>query len=318
MRNKAAISLFSISLICTFFLGILLGNELCKRFIPTVSVPTNASNIVVNKTAPVNTNINSKPSSDEGNPKAIPDANTNTNTNTASIPSNNSSKDTANSSNYKPGDLDKFITANKGSEKIAYLTFDDGPTYTTSEILDILDKYKIKATFFVVGSMCRSYPSILRREYNDNQFICNHTYSHDYKYIYSSPQNFVTDVQKCEKEVQTILGIQYKTWLVRFPGGSEYNDYLPKDNSTYTNALIKAGYSYVNWNALTGDAESQNIAVQTLINNVKKGIGGKKSVVILMHDCTEENTVSALPQIIEYLKAKGYQFRTLNDLKKSL
>lgn len=225
------------------------------------------------------------------------------------------SKDNAQVQSQNSG---KAITADsiESTGKVAYLTFDDGPTYTTPEILNILDKYNIKATFFVVGSMCKNNPSILKREYADGEFICNHTYSHNYAYIYKNTDNFVNDVKKCEKEIQSILGSSYKTTLVRFPGGSTENDYIKGRNSEFENSLKNAGYCYVDWNALSGDADAKNVPVSTLISNVKRTVGNKKRVIILMHDCAIKNTVTALPAIIEYLKAQGYSFRTLKDFTK--
>jgi peptidoglycan-N-acetylglucosamine deacetylase len=191
--------------------------------------------------------------------------------------------------------------------KIAYLTFDDGPSANnTSKILKTLDTYNIKATFFIVGSMAIRYPDLLKKELADRQSIGNHTYSHNYQYIYSDTNAFIRDVKKCDTVLKSILGSNFNSKLVRFPGGS-----FGKLES-FKEALKSEGYNYVDWNDLTGDADGQNIPVDKLLNNLKKYTKGKEHVVILMHDAsTKATTVQALPQVIEYLKSQGYSFNTL-------
>jgi len=193
--------------------------------------------------------------------------------------------------------------------KIAYLTFDDGPSAnTTPAILKILDNYNIKATFFIVGSMAIRYPGLVKKEASDKQTIGNHTYSHNYKYIYSSTNAFIGDVIKCNTVLKSILGRNFNSKLVRFPGGSFGENLEP-----FREALKNDGYHYVDWNDLTGDAEGQNIPVDKLLDNLKKYTKGKEHVVILMHDIsTKTTTVKALPQVIKYLKSQKYSFATLD------
>jgi len=193
--------------------------------------------------------------------------------------------------------------------KIAYLTFDDGPSATTtSGILKTLDNYNIKATFFIIGNMAIRYPDLVRKEFADGQSIGNHTYSHNYKYIYSDTNVFIKDVNKCETILKSILGSKFNSRLVRFPGGS-----FGKKLEPFRDALRRDGYNYIDWNDLTGDAEGQNIPVGKLLNNLKKYTKGKEHVVILMHDAsTKATTVQALPQVIKYLKSQKYSFKTLD------
>ena len=193
--------------------------------------------------------------------------------------------------------------------KIAYLTFDDGPSANnTPVILKTLDKYKTKATFFIVGSMAIKYPDLVKKEFADRHSIGNHSYSHNYNYIYSDTNTFIKDVNKCDTVLKSILGNNFNTKLVRFPGGSFGEKLKP-----FREALNSDGYNYVDWNDLTGDAEGQNIPVYKLLNNLEKHTKGKEHVVILMHDVSSKSTtVQALPQVIEYLKSQNYSFRTLN------
>lgn len=192
--------------------------------------------------------------------------------------------------------------------KTAYITFDDGPSENiTPGILDILDSYSVKATFFLIGNMAIRYPDIVKREVADGQSIGNHTYSHDYKNIYANTNAFISDVNKCDATLKSILGNDFSTKIVRFPGGSFGRKLKP-----FRDALKKDGYHYIDWNDLTGDADGQNVPVDKLIDNLKKNTNGKEHVVILMHDAsTKETTIEALPKVIDYLKTEGYSFNTL-------
>lgn len=195
---------------------------------------------------------------------------------------------------------------NKDGKKVAYLTFDDGPSTNTPEILDTLKKYNIKATFFVIGKMANANKEMLKREKAEGHAIGNHTYSHDYKYIYGNTKNFLDDLNEGNKAISSILD-GYTTKIIRFPGGSFGNSRAP-----YRQAAEKAGYHYVDWNALNGDAEGVLLPVDKLITRLKSTVGNQEHVVVLMHDAPgKTTTVQALPEIIEYLKNQGYEFRTL-------
>jgi peptidoglycan/xylan/chitin deacetylase (PgdA/CDA1 family) len=172
--------------------------------------------------------------------------------------------------------------------------------------LDILKQNNIKATFFVIGQCAKQNPDILRRELAEGHVIGNHTYSHNMKYIYSNPSVFISDLDKGDKVIKSIIGDDYNLKLIRFPGGSFGQRLAP-----FREAAVNDGYHYVDWNDLNGDAEHNNVPVSSLINEVKK-YTTQEHVVVLMHDApAKTTTVQALPQIIEYLKSKGYTFETL-------
>ena len=201
--------------------------------------------------------------------------------------------------------------------KVAYLTFDDGPSKTnTAAVLNILKKYNIKATFFVIGQLAQEDPELVRRESEDGHFICNHSFSHDYKALYSSPQNFMAEIKKCDNILSSVLGDKYTSKVVRFPGG-----YFSKKLDPYAELLGKEGYKYINWDTENNDGTANNIPVEKLVGYLKtqfdqnEEIGHKKKVVILMHDgYRKETTVKALPQIIDYLISKKFSFDTLEKL----
>lgn len=196
------------------------------------------------------------------------------------------------------------------NSKIAYLTFDDGPSKViTPKILDILDKYDIKATFFVVGKMVDVNPDILKRIYNEGHSIGNHSYSHKYSYVYRSIDNFFQEIELTENALKNVLGDNFETSLIRLPGGS-HSEYKKK----FVNAAVEKGYKVYDWNALNGDAEGINLDKDILINRLKSTVRGKKDLIILMHDTDAKSTTAeALPAILDYLIGEGYIFKKLDQ-----
>lgn len=197
----------------------------------------------------------------------------------------------------------------KSKEKIAYLTFDDGPSRNvTPQILDILREYDVKATFFVTGMAAESNKDILKRAYSEGHAIGNHSYSHNYKYLYSNVNNFLADMKKNEDILKEILGSDFDVKLARLPGGS-FGD----NRVVYNKAIKNKGYKSIDWNALTGDAEGHHVTKDRLVQKLKNTSKGKNEVIVLMHDLgTKQTTAAALPEVIEYLRNEGYEFRVLN------
>lgn len=201
-------------------------------------------------------------------------------------------------------------------KKIVYLTFDDGPSETvTPKILDILKEEEIKATFFVLGSSVDSSKSskmILKREFLEGHAIGNHTYSHDYDYLYPNrgvnTENFMNDIEKTNESLKSVLGEDFSTRVIRFPGG--YMSWA--DPNGIDDVLKQYGYYHVDWNSLSKDSEGGYKSAEQLIEEVKVSVSGREKAVILMHDnYGKEETAKALPQIIDYLKQEGYEFRTM-------
>lgn len=200
--------------------------------------------------------------------------------------------------------------------KVAYLTFDDGPSSTiTPQILDVLDNNNVKATFFVLGSTIEKNQhsaEILKRMAKNGHAIANHGYSHDYKYLYTdgwiNVDNLMHDMEKNLNLLKSILGNDFNTRLMRLPGG-----YGGKNGITpFNEALDKRGWYQSDWNALNGDAEGAPKNPQQLLEELKKTIGNKETVIILMHDTYgKENTVAYLQSAIDYLKSEGFELRTL-------
>ena len=195
-------------------------------------------------------------------------------------------------------------------EKIAYLTFDDGPSKNTRKILDILDKYNVKATFFVVGSLVnKEYGSLLKSMYDEGHSIGIHTFSHDYNQIYLSKEEYLKDFNKAKESIEKYVGNPIK--IYRFPGGS-CNCFIGKDKDDIIKELEAKNYNYYDWN-VSGEDSLNNPSLDSIIRNVVKDYKNLNRPIILLHDGVKNNnTVYSLSTIIENLKRDGYSFGTLN------
>lgn len=198
-----------------------------------------------------------------------------------------------------------------GDGKYAYLTFDDGPSSNTYEILDILDKYGVKATFFVNGhtgtEMEERYKAIASRGHS----LGLHTYSHKYENVYGG-------LAKFEEEIVTLRQYLYKLTgqditLFRFPGGSSNSKV--DDIQPYIKWLTDNGYVYYDWNSSSGDATGKQISAKEIVDNsMIQAKEGYTNLVILMHDTdSKDTTVEALPELIEELLAYGYEIRAIDE-----
>lgn len=203
--------------------------------------------------------------------------------------------------------------AKQDGEKVCYLTFDDGPSNNTGEILKILDEYHIKATFFVTGTSPKDFHYI-KEAHQKGHTIGLHTYSHDYELIYSSLKNYINDLNKIKEVVYTQTGIESK--FMRFPGGSsnlvskKYNVGIMK---RLTKKVIDLGYQYYDWTSINGDGEGIK-TVNGLKKKAMEEIGDQEDIMFLMHDSSgQSNTVKALPAILDQLIKKGYQFEAIHQ-----
>lgn len=202
------------------------------------------------------------------------------------------------------------------NEKIAYLTFDDGPsTSVTPLILDLLKQENIKATFFVLGARAKYNPEIIKREYKEGHYIANHGYSHIYGNIYSSPEMVLEEYNKTRDIVREILGTDYDGHLFRFPGGSTGGKY--RNIKAEAKILLdENNIANIDWNALSSDAAGAKTK-EAIVENIKESVDGKNSVVILMHDAGDKIlTYETLPDVIEYLREQGYAFRNFYSVIK--
>lgn len=195
------------------------------------------------------------------------------------------------------------------AEKVVYLTFDDGPSENTQVILDILDQYDAKATFFITGSQS-DYRPLIRKAYDAGHTIGLHTYSHDYSSVYSSVDAYFEDLEKIGEVAEEQIG--YVPCFIRFPGGVSNvvsQKYSPGIMTELTGLVQEKGYQYYDWNVDSGDGaglDSEQIKRHSVTDEYSHP-------VILLHDSqTKTETVKALPAIIEYYKERGYKFRAID------
>ena len=201
--------------------------------------------------------------------------------------------------------------------KRAFLTFDDGPSSVTNTILDTLKQQNVKATFFVLGSRVEKKPDVVKRMYDEGHYIANHGYSHVYENIYASPQSVLDEYNRCNEAVKNAIGVpEYNSHLFRFPGGLVGGKYA--DIKNQANELLKQNnIMHIDWNALNGDAETNNLSIEFELARLQETTQNKNSIVILMHDAPAKKvTAEALSQIIEYLRNQGYEFKNFYEIVK--
>ncbi len=194
-----------------------------------------------------------------------------------------------------------------------YLTFDDGPSVYTSQVLDILDRYDIKATFFVTADNPEYFDEITNA-YQQGHVIGLHTASHSYATIYKSVDAYFTDLELISEVVEQRTG--KKSTYIRFPGGSS-NTISEKYHHGIMAKLVsevdQRGYQYFDWNAEIGDAKKYH-SVSSIIETGKKQGDGKHDMMLLCHDGnSNQDTVKALPTLLTYYLSLGYQFKTIDD-----
>ncbi len=184
--------------------------------------------------------------------------------------------------------------------KKVYLTFDDGPSIYTEEILDILDQYDAKATFFVTGEAAVEHPDRYKMIVDRGHSIGMHSYSHKYGEVYRNKDNFVRDFNKIRDFLTEATGVT--PVIYRFPGGSS-NTVSATDMDELCEYLNENGIHYFDWNVSSGDATSQTLSRDRIVANCLAGIYSHDDSVVLLHDTSAKyTTVAALPVILEQLK----------------
>lgn len=198
-----------------------------------------------------------------------------------------------------------FQFEDTGETKYAYLTFDDGPSDNTYPILDILDQYQVKATFFMVSRSDEVSRQRCKAIADKGHALGMHSHTHVYSELYATLDSFKADVQGIHDWLYEATGQDVK--LYRFPGGSS-NTVSNVDINTMIDSITSMGYIYYDWNVSSGDASSKPISAEEMIENIKSQSQGYSRVMILMHDTNvKTETVRALPGIIETLQSAGYQ-----------
>lgn len=215
----------------------------------------------------------------------------------------------------KEEEMDRLVTGVVSSHGVqdyrAYLTFDDGPCENTLKVMDILEEYGIKATFFMNGQESELAKKVYARTIEDGHVLANHTYSHVYRSIYQSWDNFYEEIQHMETCVKEQTGYEVAK-IIRFPGGS--NCGKEATMKEIKNHLDQLEYKYFDWNVSGEDAIYSDVPGSNVYQNIVRYVDGKNIAVILLHTTNKTNgTVEVLPDIIDYLLEQGYSFHTLDE-----
>lgn len=193
--------------------------------------------------------------------------------------------------------------------KTIYLTFDDGPGIHTKQLLDVLDAYGAKATFFVVDS---GYDDLMKEIVRRGHSIGIHSVSHKYEEIYASPEAFFADLYGMQEIIYQNTGV--RTTLMRFPGGGSNTiskRYSPGIMTTLTRAVQDAGFQYFDWNVSSGDA-GETVKTEKVYDYVVEGVQNHRVSIVLQHDI-HYYSVAAVEKILQWGKRNGYQFLALRE-----
>lgn len=207
----------------------------------------------------------------------------------------------------KEGEVDQ--TKIKG--KKVYLTFDDGPSQNTEEILSILDQYNVKATFFVIGKTDEFSKKMYKQIYENGHTLAMHSYTHQYDKIYKTIGAYKKDLTQLSDLLFDVTGERPK--YLRFPGGSSntVNKIGMKNIIRYVDAK---GLTYFDWNVINGDATGKKLTEKEMVKNVISGVNIYNNAIVLMHDGTgKEMTVKTLPTVLKKLKKMKVNILPIND-----
>lgn len=220
----------------------------------------------------------------------------------------------SNGEEAEPTNGNNIIYSNKFIDKKVYLTFDDGPSIYTNDILDILSKYNVKATFFVIGKTDEDSLASYKRIVNEGHTLGMHSYSHNYNILYNSLEDFDKDFTKLRDLLYDTTG--YLPNIYRFPGGSA-NLANKSQMNEIINYLKAKSVTYFDWNVTNGDATGVKLDSEQLVANVISGVELYNHATVLMHDTnTKEATVHSLEELIKTLTSQGASLLPLDDTVK--
>ncbi len=225
----------------------------------------------------------------------------------------------ASSSEIKDLNLENKLKSISNNEKVAYLTFDDGPTLkATAKVLDILKKCDVKASFFVVGKHVKEQPNLVKRAYDEGHYIANHGYNHNNSKLYKSVDSFVQEIKNTDNEIGKAIGVEnYCSHIFRFPNGFTSKIYK-NEKKLALKSLANMNYYYIDWNCLNNDSIKKYSSYQ-LLSNLKKSSKNKDVLVVLMHDTADvSDSTLVLEDSINYLKEQGYIFKNFYNITSTL
>lgn len=204
---------------------------------------------------------------------------------------------------------EKTVAKPASAEKVAYLTFDDGPGKSTDSILDVLQQYHVKATFFMLEGNMRTYKDALKHIADEGHGLGLHGVTHNKDKIYATDTSVLYEMNITNDTLEEITG--KRTLLVRTPYGSK-----PYLTQKQFKELKSWGYCLWDWNIDSGDSRSNSVTAKMIVTSTLNQLPKWHRPVILFHD--KKVTADALPQIIEYLQSNGYEMRAIDADTKPL
>ena len=208
------------------------------------------------------------------------------------------------------------------NDKEIFLTFDDGPSENTREILKILKEEDVHATFFDIGSALKDNKEnqeLLKQEIDQGNAVAGHSFSHNYKTLYPGNSvdvnKFMNELNETNEIMKSVLGKNFNARVIRMPGGYMSRRYYRDPNlKALDEAFAKDNKVSIDWDAETGDATGRHYTVEQYVQNSAKNINTLNHVILLMHDAAaKKETVQALPAIIKFYKEHGYAFKVIKN-----
>lgn len=212
----------------------------------------------------------------------------------------------------KPAQLTPEELLEQSTEKKkVYLTFDDGPSQYTNELLDVLKEYNVKATFFVIAKTDKDSLKIYKRILKEGHTLGMHSYTHKYNVVYKNLDNFKKDIKKLSDFLYDATGERPKYY--RFPGGSS-NSVSKVSIKKCISYLNKEGLTYFDWNATNGDATGKKYTSKQMVSNVMKDVAKSNNSIVLMHDtAAKDTTIKSIPSLIKKLRKEGYVLLPISE-----
>jgi len=193
------------------------------------------------------------------------------------------------------------------NKKVIYLTFDDGPSNITNNILDTLKENNVKATFFIIGNQIDGLEDVIKRIHDEGHSIGLHTYTHNFKRIYGNKNTFIKEMFQSREKIYEVIGISPN--IIRFPGGSQRHL-----TNAYLDKLHSLNFKIYDWNMETADGLNSKVSPDRLFREATKGSDKLSIIILLLHcDYMHKNTCKALPKIIKYYKNEGYEFKPITE-----
>ena len=191
------------------------------------------------------------------------------------------------------------------TQRVVYLTFDDGPKKDTPELLALLEELDVPATFFLVGLSVRAFPEYAKMIVDAGYTVGCHSMTHSYSRLKSGTDYVGRDLVRFTELMRETVGEDFSTDIYRFPGGSS-------SYASHTKTFVRdQGYAWFDWNVMTGDAQYTFNKDEDMLHYTIGQVRGQEVVVLLMHE-SKARTRRILPELVAYFRENGYEFRTLS------